>query len=150
MPSKWHRARAVSIRAKCTIEKVASMSNINSAAPPPGWEREVPRYQVLRPVRQSPNDNHKHLPPPSYCSDDCIWMYADREYAAGEVVETKFWPHGSFVGLNHVARQILSFLNSAPKSRLGRSPYNSRGELSLETGLTGPTQPKFKIGATAA
>ena len=117
----------------------------------PGWEREVPKYRLSRAVRPSPNFRHRHESPFSSFSENDIWQQADREYKAGEIVETKSWPGPGFHPLNYSAEKVLEFFNSAPKSRLGLSPWRD-DRLVLDDGMGGPTQPKFNIktGATAA
>jgi hypothetical protein len=113
------------------------------------WAREVPRYRATRSVHPSPNSRHRLEPVFSQMSDSSCYQFAERPITAGEIVETKSWPHPSFHPLNRSAEKVLAFFNSAPKSRLGMSPW--RGDrISLEDGLSGGAPPKFKIGATAA
>jgi hypothetical protein len=119
------------------------------SAPPPGWEREVPRYRATRSVHPSPNARHLRESPFSSFSDSSVWQFAERDYKAGEEILSRAWPHPSFHPLNYSAAKVLDFFNSRQKSRLGRSPWQG-DRLVLDDGMTGPTQPKFKIGATAA
>jgi hypothetical protein len=119
------------------------------SAPPPGFEREVPRYRATRDVYPSPNSRHRHESPFSSFSDDAVWQFAERDYKAGEEIETKSWPHPSFHALNYSAEKVLEFFSSRQKSRLPLAPWRF-DRLVLDDGLSGPTQPKFKIGATAA
>jgi hypothetical protein len=121
-----------------------------TAIPARGWEQEVPLYKATRDVRPSPNDRHRFEPPFAQMSDNSCWQFADRPVKSGELIETKSWPHPSFHPMNRSAERVMAFFNSAPKSRLGLSPYAAAGHLQLDDGLPGPTQPKFKIGATAA
>jgi hypothetical protein len=117
------------------------------SAPPPGWEREVPRYRVTRDIHPSPNSRHRFEPPFASLSDSSVWQYAERDYKAGEI-ETRDWPHPSFRPLNYSAGKVLDFFNTRQKSRLPRSPW-AGDRIRLDDGLTGPTQPKISIGATA-
>jgi len=119
--------------------------------PPPGWERETPKYRATRDIHPSPNSRHHLEPPFASLSDSDVWQYATRPIEAREEIESKGWPHPSFMPLNYGAGKVLDFFNSRQKSRLPRSPW--RGDrIVLDDGLTGPTQPKFSIksGATAA
>jgi hypothetical protein len=123
----------------------------NGSAPPPGFEREVPRYRVSRYVYPSPNSRHRFEPPFASISDNNVWQFAERSFEAGEIIETKSWPHQTFIGLNFSAQKTLEYFNSRQKSRLPHSPWQV-DRIVLDDGLTGPTQPKFpiKTGATAA
>ena len=59
---------------------------------------------------------------------------------AGEVIETREWPHASFRPLNYGAKKVLDFFNLQMKSRLPRSPwYGDR--LRLDNGLSDTTIP---------
>jgi hypothetical protein len=49
---------------------------------------------------------------------------------------------GSFFPLNYAAQKVLGFFNSAPKSRLTRSPW-AIDRLRLDDGLTGTTVVKL-------
>jgi hypothetical protein len=109
---------------------------------------EVARYRATRDVHPPANSRHRFEPPFSSLSDPDVWQFADRPVKSGELIETKSWPHPSFFALNEAAERVLAFFNSAPKSRLGLSPW--RGDrIVLEDGLSFTTQPKIKIGATA-
>jgi hypothetical protein len=104
---------------------------------PDGWETTIPRYRVTRPVHPSGNDRHRLEAPFSSSSDPSAWQFAEREYARGEIIETRdLWPHPSFVAMNYAAKRTLEFFDSAPKSRLPRSPSYG-GRIRLETGLDG-------------
>jgi hypothetical protein len=120
------------------------------SAPPPGWERETPKYRATRAVHPSPNDRHRFESPFATLSDPNVWQFAERDYTAGDQITTRDWPHPSFIALNYSAGKVLQFFNSAPKSRLPRSPFDG-DRLRLDDGLTGANQPKFpiKTGATA-
>ncbi len=122
-----------------------------SSAPPPGWEREIPRYRATLDVHPSPNDRHRHEAPFSSFSDPDVYQYCERPIAAREEIETKSWPHPSFWPMNTAAKRVLDFFNSREKSRLALSPWQG-DRLVLDDGLTGPIQPKFSIktGVTAA
>jgi hypothetical protein len=106
-------------------------------SPPANWQREVPRYRIVRAVHPSPKPRARTEPPFSSSSDQDMWQYSDRVYQAGEVVETTEWPHASFFPLNFVAKRIVEYFNSRQKSRLARSPYDARGQLQLSDGLSG-------------
>jgi hypothetical protein len=105
--------------------------------PPPGWEREIPRYRVSRDVHASPKSRHRFEPPFASSTDNDCWQYAERDYKAGDLVETREWPHPSFFPLNYSAKKVLEFFNSRIKSRLPRTPYGPDGRLRLDDGLTG-------------
>jgi hypothetical protein len=122
---------------------------MTSSAPPPGWEREVPRYRATRDIHPSPNDRHKFEPPFASQSDSHAWQYGTQILTAGNEIITREWPHPSFHPLNFSAAKVLEFFNSRQKSRLPRSPWQG-DRIVLEDGLTGPTQPKISIGRTAA
>ena len=107
--------------------------------PPPGWERETPRYIATRDVRPSPNSRHRLEPPFTTIWQTDVWQFASQPIAAGAIVETRDWPHASFRPLNYSAEKVLSFFNSAIKSRLPRSPFFD-GRVRLENGLSGPTE----------
>jgi hypothetical protein len=114
----------------------------------PGWEREIPRYRATRDLHPSPNSRMRHEPPFASMSDDGCWQQADRPVKAGEIIETKDWPHPSFRPMNRSAEAVMEFFNSALRSRMGLSPW--RGDrIVLEDGFSGPSQPNIKIGATA-
>jgi hypothetical protein len=118
------------------------------SAPPPGWERETPKYRVTRNVEPSPNSRHRFEPPFASLSDSSVWQYATQIVNAREEIETRDWPHPSFHPLNYGAGKVLDFFNMRQKSRLPRSPWQG-DRLVLDDGLTGPTQPKISIGAIA-
>jgi hypothetical protein len=130
-------------------DKIAAA--IMSALPPPGWEREVPRYRVTRDIHPSPNSRHRFEPPFASLSDSGVWQYGAQPIKAGEIIETREWPHPSFHALNYGAGKVLDFFNMRQKSRLPRSPWQGN-RLVLDDGLTGTTQPKISInsGVTAA
>ena len=107
------------------------------ATPPRDWELEIPRYKVVREMHPSPKPRHRLEPPFSTTTDSDMYQYATREMKAGEIVETREWPHASFFPLNIVAKRIINYFNSRQKSRLARSPYDARGQLQLQDGLTG-------------
>jgi hypothetical protein len=120
----------------------------NFSAPTEDWKHEVPRYRATRDVHPSPNSRHRFEPPFASLSDSSVWQFAERPIKARDEIETRSWPHESFWPLNEAAKRTLDFFNSRQKSRLGRSPWRV-DRIVLDDGLTGPTQPKFKIGVTA-
>ncbi|MGY0573877.1 hypothetical protein ACTGJ9_024665 [Bradyrhizobium sp. RDM12] len=106
--------------------------------PPPGWEREVPKYRIVLPVQPSPNSRHRFEPPFSSFSDPSVWQQGDRTYASGETIETREWPHPAFHPLNYSAAKVLEFYRSRVKSRLQRAPWQGdRIVLTDGLGLTG-------------
>jgi hypothetical protein len=104
--------------------------------PPPGWERETPRYRVARDVHPSPNNRFRFEPPFAQLMDSSEWQHAERDHKAGEVIEIRMWPHAMFVALNFSATKVLGFFSSAPKSRLPRPPWFG-DRVRLDDGLTG-------------
>jgi hypothetical protein len=121
------------------------------SAPPPGWEREIPKYRAPRDIRPAPKARFRFEPPFSTIWDVDVWQYGVQPIKAGEIVETKDWPHPSFHPLNYGAGKVLDFFNSRMKSRLPRAPWRA-DQLVLDDGLAGPTQPNISInsGVTAA
>jgi hypothetical protein len=106
--------------------------------PPIGWERETPKYRASREVRPSPKGRHRLEPPFSMSIDDGhVWQYGTRVIAAGEIIETKEWPHPGFHPLNYSAEKVLEFFNNRQKSRLPQSPWFG-DSLRLSDGMSGP------------
>jgi hypothetical protein len=107
--------------------------------PPPGWERETPRYRVTIQggVYPSPNSRFRFEPPFESCSDNNVWQYATRPYKPGEIIETREWPHASFRPLNYAAEKVLDFFNTRLRSRLTLSPWLG-DSVRLDDGLSGP------------
>jgi hypothetical protein len=106
--------------------------------PPPGWERETPKYRVIRETKPSPKARFRFEPPFASSSDSDVWQFGERTLKAGEIIETREWPHPMFFPLNYAAKKVLEFFNSRQKSRLGRSPYAAGGHLQLDDGLSNP------------
>jgi len=105
--------------------------------PPLNWRKEMPVYRVRAETRPAPKTRFRFEPPFSQIMDPSEWQYGERVWPAGSVIETDLWPcAGTFVPLNYSAREVMEFFNSAPKSRLARSPFFGN-ELRLETGLSG-------------
>ncbi|WP_441267982.1 hypothetical protein AB7G19_17100 [Bradyrhizobium sp. 215_C5_N1_1] len=102
--------------------------------PPANWNREVPRYRVVLPVRPSPNSRHRFEPPFSSFSDSAVWQYADRAYEAGEIIETGAWPNPAFHPLNYSAKMVIEFYRNRVKSRLQSAPWQG-GKVVLSDGL---------------
>ena len=106
--------------------------------PPPGWERETPKYRVVRDTHPAPKARFRFEPPFAQIMDSSEWQYGERVWPAGSVIATDQWPcAGTFVPLNYSAREVLAYFNSQMKSRLARSPFFGN-EIRLETGLSGP------------
>lgn len=116
------------------------MSNISEH---PGWEQITPRYKVVRDVHPSPNPRFKWEKPFAQIFNNDEWQQGDRVYKAGEIIETKSWPHQSFLPLNYSAERVLSFFNARMKSRLTFSPWRG-GRIDLDDGLTGPGAPDVR------
>lgn len=104
--------------------------------PPPGWEREIPRYKATRDLHPSPKARHRFEPPFGMTTDSSMWQYAERPIKAGEIIESKEWPHPSFHPLNYGAGKVLDFFTSRQKSRLPRAPWEGNG-IRLSDGMTG-------------
>jgi hypothetical protein len=116
--------------------------------PPPGWEREVPKYRVVRDTLPAQKPRFRFEPPFASCLDNDVWQYGERLHKAGEVIATDQWPHPSFFPLNFSAKKVQQFFSTQMKSRMSRAPF-SDGRIKLETGLTGnlvvdPTPPQLK------
>jgi hypothetical protein len=107
--------------------------------PPPNWDRELPRWRATRSLKPSPNSRHRLEPPFTTIFSSDIWQFSEREIAAGDEFVSQSWPHPSLRPLNYSAEKVLSFFNSAMKSRLPRSPWHE-GRVRLDNGLTGPTE----------
>jgi hypothetical protein len=104
---------------------------------PRNWQREIPKYRVMRETK--PAEKHRFTldRPFSQMSDAATWQYGERLYKAGEVIETTEWPcAGTMVPLNYSAREVMRFFNLAQKSRLQRSPWHD-GRVRLDDGLSG-------------
>jgi hypothetical protein len=107
------------------------------ALPPLNWRREVPKYRISRETKPAPKERFRFEPPFSSGSESDVWQYGERVHKAGEVIETTFWPNsGTMTALNYSARQVLTYFNSAPKSRLPRSPWQG-DQVRLDDGLSG-------------
>src|ERR1700689_5740166 len=91
--------------------------------PPHGSENEPPRYRVMRQLQPAERDRYRQERPFSEQGNMDSYQYGTRILKAGEIVETREWPHPSFFPLNDVARRIHSFFSIAQKSRMARSPY---------------------------
>jgi hypothetical protein len=106
--------------------------------PSPGWECETPKYRVVRDIHPAPKARFRVEPPFAEVWDSDTWQYGERELKAGEVIETREWPHPSFRPLNYGAEKVLEFFGLEMKSRLPRSPWHG-DRLRLDNGLTGTT-----------
>ena len=105
--------------------------------PPPNWQFETPKYKATRDVRPAPRARFRTEPPFAMTFDVDVWQYGERLIKAGEIIETREWPHPSFRALNYSAGRVLDFFNMQQKSRLARSPWHG-DSLRLDDGLTGP------------
>jgi len=117
--------------------------------PPPGWEREIPLYRVVRDVHAAPKARFRFEPPFTNILDGAEWQYAERDYKAGEVIESTDWPHPSFSPLNFSAKQVQRFFSTQMKSRMQRSPF-SGGRIRLDNGLTGSLNAECRGAAITA
>jgi hypothetical protein len=116
------------------------------SAPPAGWECEIPKYRATRDIWPATKARFRLEPPFANMAGSDIWQYAVAFIEAGEIVETRAWPHPSFQPLNYSAGKVLEFFNTRQKSRLPLSPW--RGDrIVLENGLTGSMQPKISINS---
>jgi hypothetical protein len=103
--------------------------------PVPGWETIVPIYRARRAVRPATKARYRAERPFTTMDDNDSWQYGERSIAAGEIVETKAWPHPSFDPLNYSAQKTLAFFNGALRSRLPVSPWHG-GQVRLDNGLS--------------
>jgi hypothetical protein len=108
--------------------------------PPPGWEREIPKYRATRDIHPAEKSRVRFEPPFAQMADSDTWQYGTRIIKAGEIIETKEWPHPSFCPLNYGAGKVLDFFNQRQKSRLALSPWRN-DRLILEDGLTSGAAP---------
>jgi hypothetical protein len=104
--------------------------------PPAGWERVVPKYRVTRDLRPAERARYRLESPFGTVLDSEIWQYGTRAYKAGEIIESKEWPHASFLPLNYGAERVLEFFNTRMKSRMTTSPWFG-DSLRLDDGLSG-------------
>jgi hypothetical protein len=103
--------------------------------PPPGWERETPKYRASRDLRPAQKPRYRSETPFSGGSENDVWQYGERPVKASEIIETTEWPHASFRPLNYSAQKVWDFFNSAMKSRLTRSPWYGDA-VRLDNGLS--------------
>ena len=106
--------------------------------PPPGWQHETPKYKVTRNIQPAQKARFRYETPFAESSDSDTWQYGERELKAGEIIETREWPHPSFWPLNFGAKKVLEFFNLKMKSRFPRSPWVG-DRLRLDNGLSGNT-----------
>ena len=115
------------------------------ALPPLNWRRELPRYRISAETLPAKQGRVKFETPFASVSDASTWQYAEKVHLAGSVIETTEWPNpGTMTPLNYSARQIMEWFTSHQKSCMPRAPWRD-GQVFLDDGLTGPTQPKFPI-----
>jgi hypothetical protein len=139
----YHRDGHEQIFTDAAISRMVSCGQVGAgkdwssvAPPPPGWEREVPKYRARRDIQPMEKARFRSEPPFGTGVGIDRWQYGTREIKAGEIIETKEWPHESFHPLNYGAGQVLDFFNMRQKSRLPRSPwYGDR--IRLDDGLSG-------------
>jgi hypothetical protein len=138
---KTFTADEISRMASCG--QVGAGKDWSSVKPPPrDWEKTVPRYLVVRELRPSPNPRHKFESPFSEIWQSDIWQQADREYAAGEIVESTVWPHASMQPAgpiddpaHYAASRVLEFFKAQMKSRMTTSPWHG-DRIRLDNGLS--------------
>jgi hypothetical protein len=122
------------------------------AIPPLGWRKEIPLYRISRDTMPAPKERFKYETPVAQQSDASTWQYGERVHKAGEVIATTEWPNpATMIPLNYGAAQVMEWFTSRQKSRMSRTPWRD-GQVFMDDGMGGPTQPKFpiKTGATAA
>lgn len=104
--------------------------------PPPGWERETPKYRASRNIEPAQKERFRFEPPfgTGFASD--VWQYGERPYKRGEIIETRSWPHESFEPLNYSAEKVLEFFKSRMKSRMTLSPWFG-DQVRLDDGMSG-------------
>jgi hypothetical protein len=122
--------------------------------PPAGWQYETPKYKATRDVHPSPNARYRTEPPFETMFDASQWQYATKPIAAGEIVETREWPHPSFRPLNYGAQQVHAFFSLQMKSRMTQSPWFG-DRIRLDNGFSGLAtgkinQPRLLEPATLA
>jgi hypothetical protein len=127
------------------LDKVARMASCgqvgagrdwSSVKPAPiGWQFETPKYKATRDVHPAPLARYRQESPFENIWDDSVYQYGERPIKAGEFVETKSWPHPSFMPLNYGAERVLAFFNSRMKSRMTLSPW-SGDRILLDDGLS--------------
>lgn len=115
---------------------VTSSRGLWSFKKPPaaGFDRELPVYRLTRDLIPPEKARFRSELPFAHIQDNSVWQYADREYKAGEIVETDCWPHGTMVPINESARRTLAVFNTSQKSRLPHKPFRG-GRLQLDDGL---------------
>jgi hypothetical protein len=121
-----------------TVSSADNSRTVIPDTPPPGWEREVPRYRVTRETYPSPKARFRTEPPFAQIMDSSEWQYGERVHKAGEIIATTEWPNpGTMIPLTYSAKRVFEFFNSQMRSRMARSPFFGN-EIRLETGLSGP------------
>jgi hypothetical protein len=104
--------------------------------PPLNWERETPKYRATRDLQPAQMARHRLEPPFEKMWDSDIWQYGERPIMRGEIIESRTWPHESFLAMNYSAGKVLDFFTSRTKSRLPHSPWFV-DRIRLDDGLTG-------------
>jgi hypothetical protein len=139
----YHRDGHAKIFTVAEISRMASCGQIGAGRdwssvkpPPPGWERETPKYRATRDLRPAERARYRLESPFGAVFNSEIWQYATREIKAGEIIETKEWPHPTFMPLNYGAERVLEFFNTRMKSRMTTSPWHGDG-LRLDDGMSG-------------
>lgn len=107
----------------------------HTAPLPAGWDRETPRYRASQDLLPAALPRHMSEKPFTEQDASNRWQYSDREIRAGEIIETRSWPHTSMQPENEIARQIREFFTTRQRSRMNASPFIN-GRLALEDGLT--------------
>jgi hypothetical protein len=91
---------------------------------------------VVRDIRPAQKARFCLEPPFASCLDSDVWQYGEKPLKAGEIIETRAWPHPSFFPLNYGAKKVLAFFSLQMKSRMQRSPW-AGDQIRLDNGLTG-------------
>jgi hypothetical protein len=113
------------------------MLNSDPSAPPSGWEHSTPVYRASRDLGPAQRERYRFESPFTSGSDSGdFWQYGVAPVRAGDLIETKEWPHPSFRPLNYSAQKVLAFFNGAMRSRLPRAPVDHAGRIRLDNGLS--------------
>ena len=124
-------------------------STTAASAPPAGWDRETPKYRATRDLAPAFHLSVRFGPPRAGISAGGVWQYGHRRIKAGEVFESREWPHPSLQPLNESGRRVQQFFNSHPKNELPWRPWRE-DRVVLNDGLTSSMRQKISINGDAA
>src|SRR3981189_1410040 len=125
-----------------TVDAVPADREPIPSVPPRGWEPILPRYRVTREIHPAEKPRFRSEPPFSHMADSNRWQYAERIMQAGEVIETKEWPHPSFRPLNYSGKRTVEFFINGIRSRMARSPWQGN-RLVLMDGVSSHGAPAY-------